>query len=432
MPRKRVVITGLGPIGSPGIGKAAFWQGILDQKTNVQIEKYTVDNEPLAEFHLHKVEGFNLTKFGIDKALLNEIKEWKEGEEIPDLNYLIAAVKLALDDSGLDYGSEDNGISLVLAHENIGLMQFGFKVSNLAYEMLIDKQSKDVNKKAFFTNLYKKFLKSGYDVQTFADLFHVAKVFNIHDYSLFINNACASGLYAFEAASQIIKNNQAKVVVIAASDCPEIYKYLWFKELGIYSPDGIIKPFSKDANGLVFGEGSVSIVIEDLETAQKRNAPIYAEYLGGGFDLEGWKITVPQIGSNSYQKAILKVFNQSKIEKEEIDLLCPHGVGCQVIDTYEAKAITDIFGPNPKSPLITAFKPYVGHNLGGSALLEAAILLLSLKNNTILPTLNCQNINPKLNLPLIKQKTETNLKTVMKICCAFAGFNGAAIFKKLD
>ncbi|MBU2251423.1 MAG: hypothetical protein KKH25_04135, partial [Candidatus Omnitrophica bacterium] len=181
MPRKRVVITGLGPIGSPGIGKAAFWQGILDQKTNVQIEKYTVDNEPLAEFHLHKVEGFNLTKFGIDKALLNEIKEWKEGEEIPDLNYLIAAVKLALDDSGLDYGSEDNGISLVLAHENIGLMQFGFKVSNLAYEMLIDKQSKDVNKKAFFTNLYKKFLKSGYDVQTFADLFHVAKVFNIHD-----------------------------------------------------------------------------------------------------------------------------------------------------------------------------------------------------------------------------------------------------------
>jgi len=432
MPRKRVVITGLGPIGSPGIGKAAFWQGILDQKTNVQIEKYTVDNEPLAEFHLHKVEGFNLTKFGIDKALLNEIKEWKEGEEISDLNYLIAAVKLALDDSGLDYGSEDNGISLVLAHENIGLMQFGFKVSNLAYEMLIDKQSKDVNKKAFFTNLYKKFLKSGYDVQTFADLFHVAKVFNIHDYSLFINNACASGLYAFEAASQIIKNNQAKVVVIAASDCPEIYKYLWFKELGIYSPDGIIKPFSKDANGLVFGEGSVSIVIEDLETAQKRNAPIYAEYLGGGFDLEGWKITVPQIGSNSYQKAILKVFNQSKIEKEEIDLLCPHGVGCQVIDTYEAKAITDIFGPNPKSPLITAFKPYVGHNLGGSALLEAAILLLSLKNNTILPTLNCQNINPKLNLPLIKQKTETNLKTVMKICCAFAGFNGAAIFKKLD
>ena len=431
MHTKRIAITGLGPLGSSGIGKEAFWQGILDKKTNLQIEKCTVDNELLAEFYLHKVEGFDINKVGIDKTILNDIKEWKEGEEIPDLNYLIAAVKLALDDSGLDYRVKDNNISLVLAHENLGLMQFGFKVSNLAYEMLIDKQRKTTSKREFFTSLYKKFLKSGYDVQTFADLFHVAKAFNIHDYSLFINNACASGLYALEAASQIIKSNQAKVVVVAASDCPEIYKYLWFKELGIYSPDGIIRPFSKDANGLVFGEGGVGIVLEDLETAQKRNAPIYAEYLGGGFDLEGWKITVPQIGSPSYQKAIQKAFSQSNIKKEEIDLLCPHGVGYPVVDSYEAKAITDTFSLNPKKPQITTFKPYLGHNLGGSALLETAILLLSLKNNLIPPTLNCENINPKLNISLVKEKTKTSLKTVMKICSAFAGYNGAAVFRKI-
>lgn len=432
MEKKRIVITGIGPIGSPGIGKDAFWQGILNKKTNVQVEKYSLDDEFWAEFYLHKVDGFDITKFGIDKAILNDIKEWKEGEEIPDLNYLIAAIKLALDDSGLDYRLEDNNISLVLAHENIGLMQFGFKVSELAYEMLINKQSKDISKKAFFDNFYKKFLKSGYDVQTFADLFHIAKVFNVHNYSLFINNACASGLYAFEAASQIIRNNQAKVAVVAASDCPEIYKYLWFKQLGIYSSDGIVRPFSKDSNGLVFGEGSVGIVVEDLENAKKRKAPIYAEYLGGGFNLEGWKITVPQIGSDSYQKAIQKAFSQSNIEKEEIDLLCPHGVGYPVIDAYEAKAITDIFGLNPQKPLITTFKPYVGHNLGGSALLEAAILLLSLKNKVVPPTLNCENINPKLNISLVKERTEHDFRTAMKICCAFAGFNAAAIFKKID
>ncbi len=381
---------------------------------------------------MHKVDNFDLNKFGIDKAILNDIREWKEGEEIPDLNYLIAAVKLALDDSGLNYQSEDNGIGLVLAHENIGLMQFGFKVSSLAYEMLIGRQRKELVKKDFFNTFYKSFLKSGYDIQTFADLFHVAKVFNVHEYSLFINNACASGLYAFEAASQAIKNNQAKAVVIAACDYPEIYKYLWFRELGIYSPDGIIRPFSKDANGLAFGSGGVGLVIEDLAQAEKRKAPIYAEYLGGGFDLEGWKITVPQIGSSSYQKAILKAFKQSQVEKGQIDLLCPHGVGYQVIDAYEAKAITDIFGPNPQKPLLTAFKPYVGHNLGGSALLEAAILLLSLKNNLIPPALNCANINSKLNLSLVKEKTKTPLKTVMKVCCAFAGYNAAAIFRKIE
>ena len=430
--KRRVVITGIGPISSVGIGKKVFWRNIVDRKINVQREKCFVDGQLWGEFYLHKINDFDISKYGIDKDKLDDIKEWKEGEEIIDLNYLIAAVKLALDDSGLNYNSENNDISLVLAHENLGLMPFGYKMSNVAYELLIDKQRTDMSKKDFFDKFYHNFLvKSGYDIQVFADLFHIARVFNVRNYSLFINNACASGLYALEVASQIIKNNHAKAVVIAVSDHPDIYKYLWFRELGIYSSDGMIRPFCKDSNGLVFGDGGIGIVMEDLEHAQERNSSIYAEYLGGGFDLEGWKITVPEIGSSSYQRAISKAFLQSNVNKEKIDLLCPHGVGSQAIDYYESKAITDIFGKNPKKPLITTFKPYVGHNLGGSALLEASILLLSLKNDIIPPTLNCDNIDSKFNIPLVKEKIETKLMTAMKICCAFAGYNAAVIFRKL-
>lgn len=430
-PSKRIVVTGIGPIGSCGIGKEDFWQGILKKRTNVQLEKYKLDGELWAEFPLHKVDGFDISKFGIDKEKLEDIRAWKDGEEIVDLNYLLAAVKLALDDSKLDFSAEDNGIALVLAHENLGLMDFGFKVSNLAYESLIDKKRSELSKKDFFDGFFHKFLKSGYDVQTFADLFHVARTFNIHNYSLFINNACASGLYAYEAAAQIIKNNQAKAVVIAASDHPEIYKYIWFRELGIYASDGLIKPFCQNSNGLVFGDGGAGVVLEDFEHAQKRKAPIYAEYLGGGFDLEGWKITVPELGSQSYQRAISKAFEQSGIRKEDIDLVCPHGVGSGPIDYYESKAITDTFGKFPKKPAITAFKPYVGHNLGSSALLESAVLLLSLKNDIIPLTLNCEKIDPRFNIDLVKEEKKAKLSTVMKICCAFAGFNAAAIFRKI-
>ena len=440
---RRIAITGIGPISSIGIGKDNFWQGILKGKPNVQLEECRIDGELWGKFYAHKIDNFDIRKFGINKDKLNDIKDWKEGEEIVDLNYLIAAVKLALDDSGLDYQRENNNIGLVLAHENLGLMPFGFKVSDIAYEILAKGQNK-ISKKEFFDKFYCKFLKSGYDVQTFADLFHVARVFNIHEFSLFINNACASGLYALEAAKQIINSNQAKAVVVAASDYPDIYKYLWFKGLGIYSPDGIIRPFCKDSNGLVFGDGGVGIVLEDLEFAKKRKAEIYSEYLGAGFDLEGWKITVPQIGGNSYQRAIEKAFKNSGTKKEEIDFLCPHGIGSQPIDYYEAKAITDIFGvypmryeklshgASPKRPFISTFKPYVGHNLGASALLETAILLLALKNDTILPTLNYDNPDSKFNISLVKDLTKTKLKTAMKICCAFAGFNAAAIFKKLN
>mgnify|MGYP001609093722 CR=1 FL=1 len=427
----RVVITGIGPISSIGVGKENFWQGILHKRINIKLEKQLIDGELWDEFYTHRINKFDISKFEVDENQLEDIKKWKEGEEVVDLNYLIAAIKLALDDSNLDSNMEQNNISLVLTHENLVLMPFVFKISDLAYEVLIEKKKSHITKKDFFNELYRAFFKSGYDTQTFVSLFHVARIFNIHNFSLFINNACASGLYALEVASQIINNNQAKVVVVAASDHSDIYKYIWFKDLGIYSKDGVIRPFCKDSNGLVFGDGGIGIVMEDLEYAQKRNAPIYAEYLGGGFDLEGWKITVPQIGSHAYQRAILKAFQQSKLEKENIDLLCPHGVGYQVIDYYEAKAITDIFGQNPKKPLITTFKPYIGHNLGGSALIETAILLLSLKNNIVPPTLNCDNLDSKLNMSLVKDKTEAKLKTAMKICCAFAGYNAAAVFRKL-
>jgi 3-oxoacyl-(acyl-carrier-protein) synthase len=430
MARKRLVITGIGPIASCGIGKESFWQGILGKKINIRDKEFSFDEKPWGKFPLYAVDNFNISDFGIDKNKLNDIRDWKEGDEIPDLNYLIASIKLALDDSRLDYSQENNGIGLILAHENMGLMPFVSKICDYSYNSLVDKNRSDISKKSFFEDTYYNFLKSAYDVQVFADLFHIARVFNIKNYSLFINNACASGLYALEAASQVIKNDQATAVVVAASDYPEMYKYLWFHDLGIYSSDGRIRPFCSDCNGLVFGEAGIGIVLEDLKSARKRKAPIYAEYLGAGFDLEGYKITMPELGSDSYQRAIKRSFSQANIKKEKIDLVCPHGVGSKVTDYYEAKALTDIFGLNFSKPLVTTFKPYVGHSLGASALLETAIGILSLKNNVVPATLNSEHINSKLNLFLVKETREANLKALMRTCCAFAGYNSAAIFKK--
>ena len=428
---KRVVITGIGPITSIGIGKDDLWKSLIAQKTNVVKENVYIGDELWADYYVHKVANFNLNDFGIDKEKINRIKDWKEGEEIVDLNYLIAAIKLALDDSRMKYDGKSN-ISLVLAHENIGLMPFGLKIGDLAYEMLIDQDMKTMSKKEFLDKFYRKVIKSGYDVQTFANLFHVTQVFNIDQFSLFINNACASGLYSIETASQMIRNGMSDVVAVASSDCPDVYKYLWFKDLGIYSKDGLVRPFSRDSNGLVFGEGGASLILEDLEHARKRGAKIYAEYAGGGFHLENWKITIPQIGSSSYQEAMFRAFKNSKVKKDEIDFVCPHGVGSAPIDYYEAKAINEVFSSDINKLLISTFKPYIGHNLGGSALLETAILLLCLEHNVVLPTLNRSKPDPRYKLNLVREKQSVELKTVMKTCCAFAGFNAAAIFRKVD
>ncbi len=429
MENKRVVITGIGPLTSAGIGKADLWKNLVEGRTNVKLEECFIDGESWDKFYLHRIDSFDIKNFGIDPHILKEIKEWKEGEEITDLYYLIAAVKLALDDSRLEYDVEDNNIGCVVAHENPGLEQYISKYTTHAFETL---KNKKITKKLFAEKSYSVLMKSSYDLQAFMVLFHVLRTFGVHGYSSFINSACSSGLYAIETASQIIKTGRCSVVIVVAADYPRIYKYLWFKQLNMYAQDGKIKPFAKEPNGFVFGDGGAGLVLEDLEYAIKRKARIYAEYLGGGFSQEGWKVTVPAIGKDFYQKTIKEALRFSKIEKENIDLLCTHGAGNSIIDRYEAKAVTDIFGIRPKRPLITAFKPYIGNTLGAGALLETAILLLCLDNNVVLPVLNTQEVDPRMKMDIVKNKIKIELKTVLKICCAFAGYDAAAVFRKIN
>jgi len=344
----------------------------------------------------------------------------------------MAVVKLALTDGGLDYDHEDNEIGLVLTHENPGMEQFFSKVFNESYEALKvrPREAPAINKRHFFQKLYNSGNRTAYDLQTFMFLYHIAKAFSIHGYSLFINNACASGLYAIEAASQMIRSGRNTAVIVAAADHPGIYKYLWFKEGNMYAKDGKIKPFDKNRDGFVFGDGGAGLLLEDLDHARERNAYIYAEYLGAGFSLEGWKVTLPAIGGKYYQKAIKQALSQANMKAEAVDLVCAHGAGTQLSDRYEADAITDVFGLNPEKPLITAFKGYIGHNLGGSALLESAILMQCMSNNSVLPTLNCEEVDPKLKINPVKTVSAATLNVAMKTSCAFAGYNAASIFKR--
>ena len=169
--------------------------------------------------------------------------------------------------------------------------------------------------------------------------------------------------------------------------------------------------------------------METYENAKKRKARIYAEYLGGSFVLEGWKVTYPDISNDLYKDMIAEAIKLSKLKPDDIDLVVPHGVATNVTDKYEAKAISGVFGK--KQPLITALKPYVGHTLGSIALLETAIMLLGMKNGKVPPTLNCENTDTKLGIEVLKNmKDADNIKVAMKTACGFAGFNGACVFAK--
>ncbi len=141
--------------------------------------------------------------------------------------------------------------------------------------------------------------------------------------------------------------------------------YTGFSRLFAMAPE-MCQPFDRNRRGMMPGEGGAILMIENLEHAEKRNAHIYAEYLGGSFSLEDWKITVPNMADDFYPRSFEKALDTSGLRPEQIGFVNPHGMGSKVTDTYEAKAINRVFGTS--KPLVSAFKPLVGHNLGGSAL----------------------------------------------------------------
>lgn len=432
--KRRVVITGIGPLASAGIGKDAFWEGILKKRLGLKLKEVELDGELWDRFYFHEIDDFDIGKFNIEQEIIDDINSWKKGKENKDLLYLLGAVKLAIDDSGISYDREDNNIGLFLTVEHPGFEPFceGMVRESLAYLEKYPLNNK-FSQSGLFRHIFNKFSREGYDLQTFMYLFLVSKAFGIHGYSLFTNNACASGLFALESAARQIRYGGSDIVLLAGGDCADtMFKHAWFEEQGLYAEDGRMKPFSKNADGIVLGDGASALVIEELEHALNRNAHIYAEYIGGGFSLEGWKVTVPEIGSSSYQNSINHALKESGLNPEEIDLVNPHGVAMKITDSYEAKAITDIFGKNPTKPFVTAFKPYVGHNLGGCGILESIILLLSLEKNIIPPILNCEDVDRRHNIELVTKMTQYSLNTAMKLSCGFAGYNAAVIYKKYE
>ena len=425
---KRIAITGIGPLSAIGIGKDDLWNGIVNKKSGVEFENQHLPSGDVDSFHTYKINNFNINGFGLNNDVLNEINVWKNGVDSIDLFYFLATIKLAIDDSCLRVGDGDD-IGIVLAHEHPGLESFYADFFDSSFSLMKDRP--DLTKKEYVELLYSSFSKSAYDLQTFMFLYHTAKVFGIHGFSLLLNNACSSGLFAIEAATQAIKSGKADVMIVSAVDNPGVFINSWLKNVGLYAEDGLIKPFAKNRNGFICGQGGAALVLEELEHAINRNAHIYAEYLGGGFSLESWKVTLPDVGGSYYKDSIIRSLEESKINAKNIDLINAHGVATNIMDQYEAEAIRAIFGEGENQPFVNAFKPYVGHNLGGCALLETAMLLLVMEHNIIPPVLNYEQDDPKIKLNIARDKVAYDVNTALKICSSFAGFDAAAVFRKI-
>jgi len=195
------------------------------------------------------------------------------------------------------------------------------------------------------------------------------------------------------------------------------------------------RPFDKDRDGFVAGEGAGTIILEELEHAKARGAKIYAEIVGGGMSADAHHITAPHPEGLGAKMVMTKALADAKLETSQIDYINVHGTSTPLGDIQEAKAIVDLFGEDAYKLNISSTKSMTGHLLGAAGAVEALAAILAIKNSTIPPTINHftddPEIDPKLNFTFNKaQKRE--VRAAISNTFGFGGHNASVVFKKYE
>lgn len=250
-------------------------------------------------------------------------------------------------------------------------------------------------------------------------------------------SACSTGLHSIGEAAWMIKRGDADVMVAGGTDAPICgLPMAGFDSMHAMSrrndePQKASRPFDKDRDGFVFGEGAGVLVLEEYEHALARGAKIYAELVGYGLTADAHHITTPNTEGPAY--CMRMAIDQAGIRPEDIDYLNAHGTSTVLGDVNETKAIKEVFGEHAKNLLISSSKSMIGHLFGGAGGMEAVLTVLALHHQVVAPTINLDNPDPQCDLDYCANTArEKKIRYAMKNSFGFGGTNGSLIFKKLD
>jgi 3-oxoacyl-[acyl-carrier-protein] synthase II len=249
--------------------------------------------------------------------------------------------------------------------------------------------------------------------------------------------ACASGLDSLFDAFMYIKDNRADVMISGGSEaCLNSFTVASFNNMMALSrrndaPKEASRPFAADRDGFVIGEGSVILILEELEHALRRNAPIYAEIIGGGASCDATHIVAPDETGDGAARAIREALRDAQIEPQDIDYINAHGTSTPLNDERETLAIKRVFGDHAYKLAISSTKSMVGHLLGGAGPIGAAATALTLYHQRIHPTINLDNPDPKCDLDYVPNVfREAKVDHALVEALGFGGHNTVLALKR--
>lgn len=407
---RRVVITGMGVITAIGVDVKSFWDSVLLGKSGVKRIK-RINTTDLPVRIAAEIDNFD------PSALLS-------GEKTSRMDlfsqFAMTAALEAARDSRLESDDKDKEKIGVILGTSVG----GIYSHEKAAEDLFTKGYKHVNPLTIPL------------VINNAAAFHLAAHFGFIGPNFTITTACTSASNAIGESYRMIKYGYADVMMTGGADAPisPVCLAAWCKlralSLQNDDPEGSCKPFSLNRDGLVLGEGAGVLILEEMDRAIKRNAPVYAEIIGYGNNNDAFHLTHPSLDQEV--KAMEMAIGDAGIQKDEINYISAHGTATKINDRTETLAIKNVFGEGAYKIPVSAVKSMVGHTLGASGAIGLITTILGMKYNRIPPTINYHVPDPECDLDYVPNKPrEGNIHTALSNCFGFGGVNASLIIRKV-
>ena len=411
---KRVVVTGLGALTPIGNNVDAYWESLVDGVSGAA---------PITHFDASKFK----TRFACElkNFTVTDYMNRKDARKMDRFTqYAIIASDEAIADSSLDFDKENrNRIGVIWGAGIGGLETFQNEVLEFA--------------KGDGTPRFNPF----FIPKMIADIApgQISIKHGLRGPNFTTVSACASSANAMIDAMNYIRLGQADVIVTGGSEsCIAISGVGGFNSLQALStrnddPATASRPFDKDRDGFVIGEGAGALVLEELEHAKARGAKIYAEVIGGGLSADAYHITAPHPEGLGAKAVMENCLQDAGIKPEDVDAINMHGTSTPLGDVAELKAVKAVFGDHAYKLNINSTKSMTGHLLGAAGAIEAIASILVINNSIVPPTINHftddEQIDPKLNLTFNKaQKREVNI--AMSNTFGFGGHNACVLLKK--
>jgi 3-oxoacyl-[acyl-carrier-protein] synthase II len=413
MSERRVVITGLGVISPVGNDLPGFWESIKAGRSGIsRFEAF--DSSEFDCKIAGEVRGYDPVKFYKTPKDVRRTDRYTQ--------FAVGAAKMALDDSGLDLAATDLDRAGVMIGSGVG----GLATMETQVSQMLTKGPSRTS--PFMIPMMISNMASGF----------ISMEHGLRGPNMAIVTACATANHCMGEAWRIIKFGDADVMLTGGSEaCVVPVGIAGFTSMRALSlrndePERASRPFDKDRDGFVMGEGAGVIILEEYEHAKKRGARIYCELAGYGLTADAYHMSAPMPEGEGASRCMHMAMKHAKVNPSEVDYINAHGTSTPIGDICETKAVKHAFGDHARKLAVSSTKSMTGHLLGAAGAVEMAACVMAVRDSIIPPTINLDNPDPECDLDYVPNRArEQKVKVAISNSFGFGGHNSSVLIRAI-